>query len=231
MTRIKSSIAALLLATVVLPWEPLPLQAADFHVWTDGRGQPAISIVGKIEHDDYQKFENVIAGMKQEPQWIYLTSPGGDLDAGLAIAYKIQRSEYGTVVSKDRVCASLCALIWLAGSNIWYSQSASIGFHAARFSKDKMVTPDGNAQIGAYLARLGYSDHTIQALTRSEEMFWLTSDKAQELGIRAKMIPVSMGQPSQPESKQSNTYWCGSTQVLPSVKVCSNGNPPLVKVN
>jgi hypothetical protein len=163
--------------------------AATMTEWTSS-GFPALSISGKIEPDDDAKFRRAIASMKQPPRWIYLHSEGGDAEAGLDIAYTVLAAKYETVVGKDATCSSMCALIWLAGSTRWISATGHVGFHALRFTESGKNSPGGNAVIGAYLCRLGFSDSTIRALTEAppESMQWLTDNRARELGIVAKVI-------------------------------------------
>lgn len=71
-------------------------------------------------------------------------------------------------MAANSVCASGCALIWLAGSPRCMSSSAQIGFHAAYLMNAPSGLPEvsssANAVIGAYLNALGLPEVAISRL-------------------------------------------------------------------
>jgi hypothetical protein len=95
---------------------------------------------------------------------------------------------YHTMVGTKAVCASMCGIIWRAGSTRWVFATSHIGFHSPYFS-DKRISPVGAAVIGAFLAKLGLSDVAIRYLTEAvpNTMNWLTAEKARELGIDSRV--------------------------------------------
>ena len=191
MTKIKTSIAALFLTSTMMT----TIHAADITISTAGQtGVPKVYISGEINSGDEKKFAQILLYTANNARtFLYLDSIGGDLSAGLAIAYKVRENpRIETVVYNNR-CASMCALIWLASNVRWATSDSRVGFHAMQFTEAKdncSVSPGGNAVIGAFLARGGFSDTTIRRLTETEpkSMFWLTTAKAKELGIEAKTI-------------------------------------------
>jgi len=192
MTKIKTSIAALLLTSTMMT----TTLAANITISTAGQnaGVPKIYISGEINSGDEKKFAEILLYTANNARtFLYLDSIGGDLSAGLAIAYKVRENpRIETVVYNNR-CASMCALIWLASNVRWATSDSHVGFHAMQFIETKdncSVSPGGNAVIGAFLARGGFTDTTIRRLTETkpESMFWLTAAKAKELGIETKTI-------------------------------------------
>jgi len=83
---------------------------------------------------------------KLESPRICLNSPGGSYDEGLAIAELLMGELIGTAVEADAVCASACALIFMAGSAPWKGQlnrflhvSGLVAFHAPYLDPSKMA--------------------------------------------------------------------------------------------
>jgi len=150
---------------------------------------PAIYIVGVIDVGDGKKFAEAISRFNGGAI-VYLYSPGGDAAAGLEIGYAIRaKQKYETVAPPKENCASMCALIWLAGNTRWIYSTSHVGFHAMAWEKGG-VSSSWNALVGAYLVRIGLSDDAIYYLTKAspESMEWLTEDKANQLGIVAKTL-------------------------------------------
>jgi len=192
MTRTKSILLASCIA-IALPWQSLPLNAATITTGKQPNGTPTIYVSGDIDKESVGKFIETVLQINKRKIFVYLESSGGETEAGLVMAEAISKMElFETVVVKH--CASMCAVVWLAGPTRWVASGAHIGFHAVYFT-DKQgrnlgVSPGGNAIIGAFLARLGYNDQTIRRLTETDpdSMYWLTRETAKELGIEAKII-------------------------------------------
>jgi len=191
MTKTKSILLATCLAIALL-WQPLPLHAANITVGVAGQnnGVPTVYVSGEIFRGDEKKLAQLTFNRRT---LVYLDSIGGDTEAGLAMGYTIKQRDYETVVFNK--CLSMCSLMWLAGKIRWVGTKANIGFHAVYMTDEKGeknlgVSPGGNAVVGAFLARLGYSDLVIRRLTETDpsSLYWLTADKAKELGIEAKTI-------------------------------------------
>src|SRR5262245_6163417 len=88
-------------------------------------------------------------------------------------------------------CFSICAAIWLAGSERYVANNTKLGFHAAyrREGQGKkataVVSSGGNAIVGAYYGQLGLSDNAIYWLTSAPPQggLWMNAKVARELGI------------------------------------------------
>jgi len=156
-----------------------------------------ILINGDIMPGDAKKFSDLMA--TTTTRRLYLNSPGGLLDEGLAIAKVVhQQHNFETLVDNTDTCVSACAIIWLAGAQRAYFGKSKIGFHGVFFAasdkQGRMVqnsktrpSSSGNAVLGAFFGRLGLSDEAITKLTEAgpDEMFYLNTKNIGELGITA----------------------------------------------
>jgi hypothetical protein len=142
---------------------------------------------------------------------VWLDSPGGLFDEGIAIARLVRQYNFETYVGDGWECTSMCAVIWLAGSKRYYTGKAKIGFHGVYLSEvDKQgnlkkngkvrPTSGGNAVLGAFFGQLGLGDEAIRKLTEAspDEMFWLNTKNVQEIGINAeRWMPPTQQAPVQ----------------------------------
>jgi len=176
--------------------------AADISTKYHGGVAWDVYVTGEIKPGDDERFSRVTRQLPSSAV-VVLSSPGGDVVAGLNIGEEISARQFETA-TLDR-CASVCGLIWLAGSHRIVREDAHLGFHAAYNYPDGSVSPNANAVIGAYLNRLGFSYSTIDFLTRTspDSMHWLTSDLAAKYGIDAWVFP----RPQEPESVQRPNVW------------------------
>jgi hypothetical protein len=183
MTKLKSTLIALFMASTMLSANAAEIKTGN------SNGIPTITISGEIEAGDEKTFDHITVFTGLKRVFVYLNSPGGLMDPALAIGKQIAAlSSYETVVSQH--CASSCALIWLAGRQRYVFSKASIGFHGVYLADSLKISPDGNAVVGAYLARLGYSDKAIEWMTAADpnSMQWLDSKTAKELGVDATVL-------------------------------------------
>ena len=60
------------------------------------------------------------------PARLCLNSRGGSYEEGLAIAKFLTESTVGTALTPNAVCASACALVFMAGSAPWKGQLKSV---------------------------------------------------------------------------------------------------------
>ena len=149
-----------------------------------------ITISGDFNLGDEERFDAVA---RTAPKALVdFDSRGGHTITGLRIGAVISQRGFSTLVEDDRVCASSCALAWLAGAVRYLAPRGHVGFHGAFVinpdgSKDG--TSGGNAIVGDYLGKLGLSPQAIMVLTSSgpNDMYWLTTDNS--LGITIKPFP------------------------------------------
>lgn len=164
-------------------------QAADIKVWQSPDGKEVhVNVFGEIELDDAVSFEKQYNSAKSlnKRLFINLQSPGGNFVGGLAIAEFIHEQKLTTWVPADRQCASICAVMWLAGYERWATNSSLIGFHAAFNSKTGEQTGTGNAILGSYLTKWGYEVGFIAFATSAgpDNVLYLSDAIAKKYGLK-----------------------------------------------
>jgi len=187
--------------------------AAEIKLLDDSTMGTTLYIGGKIEVGDYERFKALTDRVdKGQLITVGLQSDGGFVDSALDIAYRIHSRGYATMtVSK---CYSMCAIIWLAGIPRIATPDAKIGFHGA-YTKQKNGTTqsssDGNALIGAYLARIGMSDYAIEYLTSAspDSLNGLTVDVAKRLGIQVMTLDALPSVTTTPAATSTIAGWWG----------------------
>lgn len=156
----------------------------------DGSDVYLIVLSGAIERLDSERFTNQASNIKKAV--VILDSSGGAVIDGLAIGRYIRNRGFSTAVPDNTLCASSCALIWLAGKQRFAEESSFVGFHAAYVYKNgkPSETGVGNALIGAYLNDLGLSDRAIVFVTSAppEGIERLDRRKADMVGIVYKSV-------------------------------------------
>lgn len=153
-----------------------------------------ITIIGRIEIGDGPKF--VEAALKFERAIVLFESDGGALNGGIDIGKAIRLKNFETHVLDKTTCASACALAWLGGTKRSMSSTAKVGFHAAYRMENGVAreTGLGNAIVGAYLNSLGFSQKTVEFVTRPSPdlMEWLTFSNAEIHGIVVSKLDTNV---------------------------------------
>jgi hypothetical protein len=134
-----------------------------------GPDRGIIILKGEIAYGDGARFEVAARALESRispeiPILVgFVSSPGGNLDAGIRIGKWIHSRRYMTVVDGD--CASSCALAWAAGASRAINPNSSVYFHSAYLEGDsENADGTGNAMIGAYLKEVGYSINDIAGM-------------------------------------------------------------------
>ena len=159
---------------------------SDFHL---------VMISGNIERSDAARFTDKIVGVSKAI--VILDSPGGSVIDGILIGKIIRGNKFATAVLENTLCASSCALIWLAGTQRFAEVSSVVGFHAAYIYKNgkQVEIGVGNALIGSYLNQLGLSESAVIFVTSAppEGIERLEKGKANAVGIayRSAKDPAS----------------------------------------
>lgn len=179
----KIVLVALLLAV-------LPAQAADVVRKAGGDGIDLLSVTGVLNEGDDVTFRKVAATL--DKAIVILNSEGGNVRAGIEIGRAIKLRGFATAVPPETLCASACALTWLAGSPRFLDGTSKLGFHAAYRVVDGKASESGvgNALVGAYLNQIGLPDSAIIYVTSAppEGIEWLTADKASTVGIPYEVL-------------------------------------------
>lgn len=172
------------------------VHAADINrIRIGGLGLDMITVKGAIVHGDAAVFSRVTSDSNQAI--VVLSSEGGAVVDALAIGRETRRRNFATSVAPRNLCASACALIWLAGARRYAEDGSSIGFHASYIEKDGVMLESGvaNALVGAYVNQLGLSDQVVAYVTSAppKGMLWLTRDDAARLGVPFITASTSLG--------------------------------------
>ncbi len=170
----------------------LPVQAAEIRHESGSEGVDLISVSGTFTGGDDATFRKLAAASDRAV--VVLNSGGGNLHVGLEIGRAIRLRRFATAVPPDALCASACALTWLAGSPRLLDAESKLGFHAAYRLVNGKASESGaaNALVGAYLNQLGLSDKAVVYVTSAppEGVEWLTEQTAASVGIGYDSIAV-----------------------------------------
>lgn len=142
-----------------------------------------IRIEGDIRPGDVERFRQI--SLRHPKAVVELNSNGGSVIPAIEIGKTLRIAGYGTSVPQGEVCASACALIWLAGSpRLLVGQ---VGFHAAYKDNEGRLQESGagNALVGNYLTLLGLPAKAVLFATAAppNHILWLTSANKAEAGI------------------------------------------------
>ena len=125
-------IFALLIATLATH-----ISAAEFFVLP---GTKTLLMMGETKATDVTILKSHI--MQDKIDGLILKGPGGDLDAGYAIADVVLKFGLNITVPENTECASACSLIFSAGKKRTLDNGASLGFHLpfARLESNEVAT-------------------------------------------------------------------------------------------
>lgn len=169
----------------------LPAQAANITRVAGKDGIDVILVTGALNSGDENLFRKL--AVASEKAVVVMNSNGGNLLAGLEIGRAIRVRGFATAVLPDALCASACALAWLAGSPRLIDPKSNVGFHAAYRMVDGKAQESGvaNALVGAYLNQIGLPENAVVYVTSAppEGIEWLTIEKATRVGISYIAIP------------------------------------------
>jgi ATP-dependent protease ClpP protease subunit len=166
-----------------------PMQAAYTYASRTADGGCAITFYGDIVESDAFVFDALATAFceKGKVGGVLFRSGGGSLRAGLVIGEKIRQLGLETAVSYDTVCASACALAWLAGKKRNMFVSSAIGFHTSYYMEDGQLMRSelGNEEIKKYLSKLGLPSVVFSYATQAgpNDMNWIKYWKAEQIGI------------------------------------------------
>jgi hypothetical protein len=194
MTGIKTWIAALAILMSMGT-----ARAATIEIDGDG-----VRVTGQFTAADVDTFRRMVSECRTKDTVITFDSPGGAVSAGLKMGELIRMRGFSTFVRPNTICASSCAIAWLAGSPRGAATTARIGFHAA-YDEAGVERGAVNALVGGYLRELGMSWEAIHHLTKAPPrgMEWLSFADAKRLGIDVVVATA------EEVAKLTKAYPCG----------------------
>ena len=207
-----------LMAAILLSF---PTNAADIEREIGPAGVDLISVSGTFTQGDDAVFRKVAAASDRAV--VVLNSGGGNLQAGLEIGKAIRLRGFATAVPPDALCASACALTWLAGSPRLLDATSKLGFHAAYRLVDGKASESGsaNALVGAYLNQLGLNDKAVVYVTSAppEGVEWLTAQTAASVGIGYEATSVTAPEMTKPENPTPHDPMSATTAFYTALSV------------
>lgn len=165
---------------------------------------PVIVVDGDFDAGDDKTFNNLAITVDQGV--VVFNSRGGLAAVGMSIGRTIAIKGFATLVPSNSLCASSCALAWLAGRPRSLLPSSHVGFHAIYTTENGFnnVSSAGNAVVGSYLRELGMTDRQIIYITDTQpnSMAWLSESTAAAIGLDVQFLSEA----SSPAKEGTNTY-------------------------
>lgn len=179
-------------------------EAAELSVWeTSIDGKAVIEVTGAIQVGDDEKFRAI--SVNHPSAFVVLKSDGGQLRPAIAIGRLVRLAGYETVVLAKADCASVCALIWAAGSTRWLAQDGRVGFHASYRNENGQLVESGvaNALVGHYLTILGYPAKSVIFASKASpsEILWLNKMNSADSGFNFEVLDPAWGNRPSGEAK------------------------------
>jgi len=198
-TSVKKLSAALLLWPAL--WAaPATGAEVEFHKGDDGID--VIMISGEIKPGDDEKFKKLALNSKSA--LVVLESDGGALVPALEIGRAIQLRSFSTFVPDNAICASACALTWIAGTTRFVGPSGLVGFHASYRDSNGRLEEVGvaNAMVGRYLTLMNLPESAVifATATSPQDIIWLTTSNASRSGISYQILDLD----NEPEEDEGN---------------------------
>lgn len=161
-------------------------------------GRYRIYASGTIQAGDAVRLRQFIRAQNVDMAVIAFDSPGGSVAEALRLGNLIRELNLDTEISRrgnesavgQAVCASACAYAFAGGSNRYFTGYGSrLGIH--QFSMPGTAQANvadvqvASAVLVEYLTRMGVDANAFAAaaVTRSEEMLWLSPEEAESLRL------------------------------------------------
>ena len=196
--------ASLAFALSLIVLEPAASATFDVH---EGDELSVIVVADEILPNDDQAFLAAVerATRDDNEALVVLASPGGALGAGMHIGLIIREANLPTFVPDGEICASACALAWLAGAPRMMTERSEIGFHQPYDERDgRMVASiEANAVVGHYIATIGMGPEIVSFAVAAppDQMGWLDLGTATTIGL--DVVEVAAGQAPVPDIGKS----------------------------
>jgi hypothetical protein len=177
---------------------PVAASAANFTTVSDacGEGCTTISIIGKIEVNDDDRFDRLIKNQNIDKALVRLDSPGGYIAPTMVMGDRIRYAGFWTYVPNGAICTSACADIWLAGRKRFLAPNGRLGFHSTgqTINGIRVPAPSGDAAVLVYFRRLGLSDEAISYFFAAStfDISYVTLRTLRQLGVDCDSFPPPM---------------------------------------
>jgi hypothetical protein len=152
----------------------------------DDNGRIFVDIAGEITLTDIKTFSDEIEHLPSEKVYVSLSSEGGVAVAGLFIGNYIRLSGMKTLVPEDKKCVSVCAIIWLGGSDRYVGgRNMAVGFHGVYNKNTGQPGSMMNRRIAVYLGYLELSYDAVEWILGGPPLAirWLTPETSEQYDI------------------------------------------------
>lgn len=181
----------------------VPTFAAKVRIEIPEDVMPSIHIDGEIDQRTPQQIETAIKEIKtvisnrnlpRETELrmaLMLKSEGGDVEAAIAVGIIARQYNMMTMIEKDGICASACALTFLGGVNR-VTLSGKYGIHrpySTRYTNSntdaKLSYNKINKLVGDYLEQMNITPRLLEAMNAVPpgKIRWLKDNELKDMGI------------------------------------------------
>ena len=173
----------------------LAIQVNDDRMTLSMARVPQVYLYGPIDTDAPRRFEALMTSRKiPTGSDIYLNSPGGSVDAGMALGRLFRQGSMMThlgtprlpkrpgtiVVNKSAICEGACAYAYLGGLYRWAASGSD------RIGCPTSAAQGAPAQVDAYLKEMGIAPATLtaaSATTSEDPPLWPNADEMIAKGL------------------------------------------------
>jgi hypothetical protein len=157
-----------------------------------------IKLEGKIVQNDPLLLVNALelAKAKNLKVWgVFLSSPGGDVNAGLQLASIIRQNQLSTYVTANTTCSSACFYLFAAGVNRWAENGAKVGVHSA--AENGLETDKATAATIHFLRELGTKLNVPDGIlgkiakTPPQDIYILSPQDLASMGVQFVPTPAN----------------------------------------
>src|ERR1019366_2571432 len=153
-----------------------------------------LQLSGEIKKGDAEKLAKTLVLSHPFGTFLYLDSPGGDIEEAMRIASLAKALHLATVVASGGSCASACFFIFLAGEN-----------HLATGKFDRRMPKREAGYIGLHRPYLKSDPFkksgSADAETRQHEVMKKTGTYLRDEDVPQRLIDLMMSRPS------NDIYW------------------------
>ncbi len=179
---------------------------------------PQVYLFGSIDADAPRRFEGLMKSRKIPPgSDIYLNSPGGDLNAGLALGRLFRSESMVTHLGaprkklrsgagpRDSLCVGACTYAYFGGLYRWaVTGNDRIGLNSFNTAHpqggDAATPPRVPAEVASYLKEMGIDQEALMraSMASNDQVVWLTPEQMLSSGLanNGRLPPTSKYLPS-----------------------------------
>jgi hypothetical protein len=158
-----------------------------------------ITFTGPIAWADVATFVQASRGARI----LVLNSPGGEVDAAIAIGSEVRRLKLETVVPQSALCASGCSILFFAG--VKRELHGSLGVHSAWIKETGLRSPLGTDRMIFWLELWGAPVRVLLDLndTAPREMYWFGAAELREFERMERLLDAEIARGRLPKDKRA----------------------------